>query len=578
VSNPLQVLRDEVFVFDPAQPATNFADQPTLLWAAPGSMFLNDVQRAWQQRAELSDLAEVSGPWAVALWCPRQGYVLATDPLGVQPLFWARTSDGHIAAASWLAKLVDRPDVDDALDYEGVLLSSSHRLSSDAVAHRTNFSAVSKIPFGRAALFGPSHIGRVVRYWDPYSLPGPDDSLTLHDSANLLQETVDAAITRLLPDDDAPMGAHVSGGLDCTSIACRANEILRQRGSSLKGAYSWSPDEREVPRFDGDERGLLDDVAARLGIAISPVYADESGDWHITLDPNRYPHSTHNRERFVLPKAKSDGIRVMLSGWGGDEMASFNGRGVIDDLIRRGQWAALWRVIHQRRTVTSGVEPSWATTFKTFTRQLARRAPHPITNLRHPKRSRLMKRHNIDVLRRLEAFSPVVADAYRDHGAAFRSAKNHHDMQLALLVNGHLQHRTTGWYLTGRLFDVEYRYPLLDKIVVETALTLPWPAFFSQGWDRVTYRLAIQPWVPASVAWNSGKYEPAHMWPPHKVEVPRSTPEPTQPEPDDDRYREVMGLAKSLRPPVSNRISATARVQSLAHSAVLLERNTTTPS
>ncbi len=99
--------------------------------------------------------------------------------------------------------------------------------------------------------------------------------------------------------------------------------------------YSWAPDEREVPRFDGDERSLLDDVAAQESHP-DRIWSrrTSSGDWYFELDRDRYPQTTHARERFVLPQAQANGVRVMLSGWGGDELASFNGRNVLRHLTR----------------------------------------------------------------------------------------------------------------------------------------------------------------------------------------------------------------------------------------------------
>jgi asparagine synthase (glutamine-hydrolysing) len=554
-----QISRDDVFDFDPAHANLDNGSGPRMLWAAPGSMFLDDVRIAWERRADVRDLADVSGPWAVALWGPRTGYVLAADPVGVQPLFWARTTSGRISAASWLARLVDRPDVDDSYDYEGILLSGHHRLFTDATAHRTNFAAVTRIPWGRAAFFDPPRNGQMVRYWDPRDLPDPDATLSLADCTELVRERVDAAIARLLTDD-VPIAAHVSGGLDCTSVACRANDLLRERGSSLRAAYSWSPDEREVPRFEGDERGLLDDVASRLSQPISPVYADESGDWFLSRDVTRYPHSTHNRERFVLPKAAADGVKVMLSGWGGDELISFNGRHIPESLIRQGKLPTVWKLMRDRRRIVTGSDPAFAPFLKSFIGRINRAGPGVLSDIRHPLTSRTMRRHSTSVDAKLREYSPLVADAYRDHAAAFASVRNHHEMQLALFTNGHIQHRTMGWYLTGQLFDIDYRYPLLDKNVVETALGMPWPAFFSHGWDRIAYRMAIEPWVPPSVAWNPMKYEPAHMWPPEKVPVPRPTPEPEQTLPDDPLYREATELIRALRPPGLNRTPTTARV------------------
>ena len=287
----------------------------------------------------VDDLAQIAGPWGVVLWDPRASeHLIVVDPVGVQPVYWSRTSTGEFVVASWLDRLLDQPGVDNTIDYEGVLIDSVPGLFGEDVAHRTRFSAVERIPWGRALRVRRDGTTTLEQYWDPRSLPGPDPSLTLADAAELLRERIDAAVRRLI-GDEVHVGGHVSGGLDCTSVTCRGNQVLAESGRSLVAGYSWAPDDGELPRFEDDERVLLDDVATRESMTIRKVQPDESGDWYFDLDPDRYPQTTHFRERFVLPQARKDGVRIMLAGWGGDELASFNGRAVAGDLVRHGKLA-----------------------------------------------------------------------------------------------------------------------------------------------------------------------------------------------------------------------------------------------
>lgn len=65
----------------------------------------------------------------------------------------------------------------------------------------------------------------------------------------------------------------------------------------------------------------------------------------------------------------------MLSGWGGDELASSNGRAVIGDLLRRGRLATLWRMSWARRAVWFGRQPSAAQHIKGFAADVAPALP-----------------------------------------------------------------------------------------------------------------------------------------------------------------------------------------------------------
>jgi len=471
--------------------------------------------------------------------------MMVVDPVGVQPLYWARTHTGGFVVSSWIDRLLERPDVDDSLDYEGVLLGSIGGLYGEAISHRTRFAAVSRVPWGSAVRVRRDGSVRVEQYWDPRALPGPDHSLTLDDAAELLRERIDVAVRRLTPTD-TPVGSHVSGGLDCTAVACRSNQVLAESGQSLTAGYSWAPDEREVPRFVGDERMLLDDVATQERLAIRTVYQDESGDWFLELDQDRYAQNTHHFERFVLPQARADGARIMLSGWGGDELSSFNGRGVLDHLVSSGKLRAVWNQTNQRAKLNASDRVGIGRQVRVFGAAIFGAAPGQIKDLRHRGQARARDAHAAEIDAMLRAVSPCAADIRRDRIATFAQARDHHSYQLGLLTGGHLQRRCDDWYQTGRLFDVFYRYPLLDLDVVKASLQLPWWAFRSHGWTRTAFRLAVEPRVPPSVAWNTSKTEPALFSPPERLPVERSPLPDMTFRADDQRYQDVLGLAERV--------------------------------
>ena len=523
-------------------PADGHGAQPRILWAAPGSLFLDQLARAWDRRCSLADMADIGGPWAVVLSDPSTGEtVVVTDPVGVQPLYWARASTGRFVVSSWLEALIERPDVDSAVDHEGVLLDSTTALFSEETLHRTRFASVSRVPWGCALRVRADGSTVLERYWDPRQLPGPDSSMTLGDSAEMLRERIDAAVRRLTPIG-TPVGGHVSGGLDCTSISCRANQVLRESGRELVAGYSWAPSERHVARFAGDERSLLDAVRESESLAIRTVDAGESGDWFFELNPDLYPQTTHARERFVLPQARADGVRVMLSGWGGDELASFNGRGVLRHLARTGRLRSVWNQTSRRVKLTGTPPVGFRRQLRSFAATMIDASPDWI-DPRHRTERRDARATEAEIDSALRAVSPLAADARQNRLLTFRQASGHHEFQLALLMDGHLQRRCEGWYQTGQLFHVSYRYPLLDLGVVKAALQLPWWAFASSGWTRTAFRMAVEPWVPSAVAWNITKSEPSRFATPSAPEAAEAPAEAPTWRADDDEYQCMIDLA-----------------------------------
>ena len=497
----------EVFTFDPSADWPSAPGAPRVLWLAPGSLSASRLTAAWESRGELADLASITGPWAAVLWNPRtNSYFVATDPLGVQPVFWTRGTNERIYVASWLDRLLDEDHVSVNLDYEAVLLDTGDSLMVDRQAHRTRFVGVSRVLWGRAVEFAGRSAPRTVRYWDRSHLPEADESLSPADSAQLLRECLDQAIARSVATEDT-YGAHISGGLDCSAVAVRAHQRLAERGGGLRRGYSWAPPEDKAPLTGGDERRLLDAISAATGIDIQRTFDDGRGDWFWYRDINRYPQSTHTMERLTLPSARADGVTVMLSGWGGDECASFNGRRVVNSLLRRGQLATAWRVARDRADVTTvGRGNPHLSAMAVLLR-----ATHARTfdALRHPKQHLAQRRASVRIDELLRSQWPTVAAARLEAREQFDSVRNYRDLQWYLLTDGHLQHRTAWWYQTGRLFNVQYRFPLLDLDVVRAAFHVPWRAYLNDGWSRYSFRLAVQQWLPKEVAWNATKDEPA---------------------------------------------------------------------
>lgn len=557
---------DEVALVPPRPPATPDR-RPQLGWTAPGSLAADDAFAAYL-RGGLNAMGRVPGPWGLAIIDPaRDSVLLATDPIGIQPVFWARTADGHVAVSARIAALADRPDVPDSLDHEGILLAAPVNLAGEAGLHRTHFRAISRIPMGRAVEFTPDGACRHHRYYDPAQIQ-VDESFSLDDCTELLAERIDAAVRRNT-GSRAVYGAHVSGGLDCTAVACRAHQVLKESGEGLRFGYSWAPAETEVPRFPGDERDLLDDVSRVEGLPIRRTAQGPHGHWHDALDPNRFPYSTHGRERFLLPRMRQDGVEVVLSGWGGDELASFNGRKILPHLFRRGQWRELARISTTGMT-TGGRYRRARRAARTLAHTAFNQLPDPISGLRHPIDHLAETRLNREIDAELRAAWPAVADLRRDGLRRLNSCTDPHEFQLLLLTAGHIQHRTGGWFQTGELFGIRYRYPLLDLGVVEAALSLPWFAYLSRGWQRIAYRRAVAPWVPDTVAWNLRKVEPALYFPPTGPAQLPEQPAATPFVPDDPRYADTMALIRLCHQKATNRgrVNPDLRVRARPEAAV----------
>src|SRR2546425_975642 len=80
------------------------------------------------------------------------------------------------------------------------------------------------------------------------------------------------------------------------------------------------------------------------------------------------------------------------------------------------------------------------------------------------------------------------------------------------LSHGHLTGRIEAWETNGARYSLVYRYPLLDRRVVEFCLGIPVEQFYQQRLKRSLFRRAFAGTLPASLLSGEAKpLEPAWM-------------------------------------------------------------------
>jgi asparagine synthase (glutamine-hydrolysing) len=304
---------------------------------------------------------------------------------------------------------------------------------------------------------------------------------------------------QLIGDEGGNVAAHVSGGLDSTAVAIITAPMLNSERSPIVCVASWSPDPSQMS-FDGDdERDRVRAVAESLGVPaiFTPATSGEES-WLAALDVTHQPRSTLRRESHLLPQFAELTVQHVLSGWGGDEFASFNGRGTHRALLRRGnirELHASYRAFrdHGRpphlaaRYVLAPAAPAWLLTWQER-RKGERSRPH------------------LDAAQ-AEAYPDLAASATALNRKLERAASAR-AMQLGLLELGHLARRIEAWHEAGLRFGVTYHYPLLDVRIVEWALSMPPEVWRIGGQSRRVFRLAIEGLVPDYVRFTA-KDDPA---------------------------------------------------------------------
>jgi asparagine synthase (glutamine-hydrolysing) len=473
--------------------ALGIAGQP----ASDAELILRAYLR-WGERC----VERLFGAFAFAIWDERRGrMLLGRDHLGLRPLYFWRSAD-TVVFATGVEGVLAFPEVPRRPDLEALWAMLIHHFAP--LLERSLFTGVYKVAPGQLAIFDGGSVRRHV-HWRPRARP----ALRLgspQEYGEALREVIERAVADAVAGEQC-VGAHVSGGLDSSAVAVIANRALRNAGGRLIAGYSWSPPrDQTVP---DDERDRVDEVLNGLGVPVrfTPVDREmwSASQHRLAL---LQPQITLMRESAVLRVAAADGVEVMLSGWGGDELSSFNGRGHLASLLLRGRWRQLRReaeLIAVRMRAEDGRLPAWAGNVRT-------RAINPLVpewawrliGKGGAEEERALQRAGVD----WAAIHPRALELWRQSSLPIRQSSARR-VQLELLGRGHLTARVEAWAAAAAEHGIEHRYPLLDRRVIELCLSFPETLWLRDGWKRWVFRAAVQDLLPESIVWADSKDEPA---------------------------------------------------------------------
>lgn len=434
------------------------------------------IRRAWLRWGQECP-KRLLGDYAFAIWdVGRRMLFCARDHIGAKPLYYARTARGF-AFASAVEGVLAAPGVSGELD-EGRVVAHLTEIGS-ATTHRTFFKAVRKLPPGCSIVVaGSADAASPQRHWRPEDVPEArpaSDEAWAEEFLALYREAVRDRLRGA-----GPVGTHLSGGLDSSSVTVLAARELKRQGRPSPLAFTWLPalGGKAPEAGHAGEYALVDAVRKQEGLRVfhqSPGAADVL---HLLRGDGAFPGAGFHANEYPVQRcAQEQGVRVLLSGWGGDEGVSFSGRGHPAWLLFTGRWMRLLAECHARNRRLPG-----------FLADVLLPLVHPRSKL---VLRRLLKLRWRELRDRRWLVHP---DLVRRAGPPSRPALPVVGMrrtQLLLLRHGGLNERMEAWAASGVRRGIEYRYPLLDRRLLELALRLP-PEQFRRGrWSRWLMRHAL---------------------------------------------------------------------------------------
>ena len=266
------------------------------------------------------------GMYAFALWdAAKGGMLLARDPLGVKPLYYADTG-GTLRVASQVKALLAGGAVSTEPEPAG---NVGFFLFGSVPEPHTLFREVRALEAGSTLWIDGLGVKHLRRFFDlPSVLAGegaPGETVDLRDA---LCESVEHHLVA-----DVPVGVFLSAGLDSASLAGLASEA---KGTGLQTMTLGFNEYRDTP---DDEVPLAEAVAAGLGTRHRTEYvagADFHREIEDLLDAMDQPSIDGVNVYFIAKAAAGMGLKVAISGLGGDELfGGYDTFAQVPALVRR---------------------------------------------------------------------------------------------------------------------------------------------------------------------------------------------------------------------------------------------------
>jgi asparagine synthase (glutamine-hydrolysing) len=248
-------------------------------------------------------LKRLRGIFAFTLWDARRNVLfLARDPLGVKPLYYSQQGERFLFASE-IRALLRTGLVPQKLDRNGLFTFLNF---GSIYEPYTAVEGAKALPPGKCLIWERGRL-LIESYW---TLPATDSSNSRNSEERVAPLIVESICSQTV--SDVPVGVFLSGGIDSSAITAVLSRSRPPATFSVvfrESEYNESAASRLIAqRFKTDHHEIL--CSAEEGIAAS----------HDAVSSMDQPSIDGLNTFLICRKAKEAGIKVVLSGLGGDEL------------------------------------------------------------------------------------------------------------------------------------------------------------------------------------------------------------------------------------------------------------------
>ena len=453
------------------------------------------VLRAYQCWGERCP-QQIIGDFAFVIWDGRkQQLFCARDILGIKP-FYFYTNTRLFLWGSELRVLFEEPSVPREPN-EGMV--GEYLANSISSKEETLFRGVMRLPPAHSLTVRPDLLSKV-RYWDldpQRSVRYQTDQEYCEHFLEIFREAVRCRLR-----SHGGVGAALSGGVDSSSVVCMAQWLYQHGAVANTGFETFSV---VFPGHPCDESEYIQAVVEQWKVKSAtfgpelPTYSHLLDQVKCYYDLPDYPNGA--MADGIKTRARNTGVRVMLTGVGGDEWYTGSYYHYAD-LLRRFRILSLIRLAHGDPDVPSLVplasNPLLGWTLRPLLPAPVRRVAQ---YLRRPKdcspawmnRQFAQRIHLSERLRTHMDWKRFASFAQADNYRALTNAYMTHALEM--------EERAAAW------FGYALRHPFCDRRAIEYSFALPDDQHWRPRQSKFVLRQAMKGLLPESIQQRLTKAE-----------------------------------------------------------------------
>ena len=372
--------------------------------------------------------------------------------------------------------------------------------------HVTPYHRVYRLPPAHSLVWEPGKKCSINKYWD-LDLEKEQTNISEADAIEQFRFLLERAVHIRIPKHGV-IGSELSGGLDSTVVASLANGFCKESNLDFH-AFSHVMEGTDLEKHFPfhDERNYIKQVVDFCNIENNHLIAPGGADILTTLEHGLRIQGAPTQQRFyefsdlLYTRAKTMGVEILFSGFGGDEGVSSHGGGYLHELMYSNRRKDLWKELQLKNSNVIRLLYKWMmissqvhvfglyNKISRYTGSEYRRIHEKINQL--PLKKEILKRYEV-------------------HQRAQEKSRFPNDLMLKKrqyrrIMHPHVSQRMEYTAIAAREFGIEYRYPLWDKDLIQFYINLPTDLKRRNNTGRYMYRKSIKGLIPESIRWRNDK-------------------------------------------------------------------------